>query len=170
MGNVPIPRTFQAGELETGAYLQTLSAALNFLLKPPACRASTNTANTVGSSTYIQIPFTGTEWNTDNMWSAGNPLRITVQTPGRYLCVGTIDWHVNPDNQLRLAQVFKNGSQGTNEVDVRSAVQQVWNTKHQVVQSYQCVAGDYLSLAGYQSSGAPLAIDSAHLEVLWVSQ
>ena len=95
MATVPAVPTFTAGSAPAYTVLNQLGAAVQFLLTPPkAVLQQTNVAPVSGGQSVAITTDTAIIWtvaisNGDSAWSAGNPARFTVQTPGYYLLEGT---------------------------------------------------------------------------------
>jgi hypothetical protein len=88
-------------------------------------------------------------WNTDNLWSAANPTRLTCQTPGKYLAMANLQ-AANATLELWLV---KNGVTATHIAD--SAYQQ-----YQLLSTVVDLSvGDYLELYGYNSNSGSNTIN-----------
>jgi len=95
-------------------------------------------------------------YDTDGMWSAAKPARLTVSRAGLYLVTGNLRYATGTGP--RMARLYRN------EVGVAS---QFWSTNAStasevlVTAHVSCVAGDYFHLSAFQQSGAALNIGDA---------
>lgn len=114
--------TFTAGSVLTAAQLNVASTAVNNLVLPSAAKARVtgNKALTSGNAvSWDAISAPG--YDTDTMWSAGSPTRLTLNTPGIYIVVYNAYVLVtSTSSTLRTASIYLNGS--------TTAAQGVWDT------------------------------------------
>ena len=95
---VPSTRIFTAGEVETGAYLNSAVTNLgNFMLgKPVASLYTTNTQSFTSGTSAAVTWATGSggviALNRDNGWSSSNATYYTAQTSGWYWITGGANW------------------------------------------------------------------------------
>ena len=81
---IPSVPPLPAGHVVQLADLQALASAASFLLAPPMTKALDETGGqTIGTSSTT-INFTNNPIDIDGAWTAGNPSRFTIQTPGWY--------------------------------------------------------------------------------------
>lgn len=60
---------------------------LNFLVNPPRAKVYQTAAGTAcADNTSTALVFDAVEYDTDSMWSAGTPTRLTAKTAGLYHC------------------------------------------------------------------------------------
>lgn len=165
MGSVPTPRTFQAGEIETAAYLNSLSQVLNFMQNPPRCSVWNNaTANTLVSGTGASIAFDSELYDTDNMHSTtSNTTRLTAQTPGLYDIKGSADFG-SSSSGTRQISIYKNGSAQAFDSDGAMAAADVLFLSKEIY----LAAGDYVELWALQTTGANLTMPTGQ-SLLWFS-
>jgi len=121
----------------------------------PSCRVGGNTAVAINSGVTLPISFTVERWDTDNIWDASAPTRLTCRTPGKYNIGGTVHfqplanqaWGTMWDLPLRLngSTYIQYGREGgfatTNGTTVSVSV------------SYDLKVGDYLELVAINNSG-----------------
>lgn len=102
--------TFTAGSVLTAAQLNVASTAINNLVAPCFCK--------VIRSTDVAHPGTGTgfswssaEIDTDSMYAAGSPTRITINTAGIYV-VNAMAYITNTTKYTTAPtlRVYKNGT------------------------------------------------------------
>ena len=65
------------------------------LLNPPAASVRRSTSQTVASGSIVPISFDTVNFDTEDpatpFWSATNPTRLTITTPGWYECIGSAE-------------------------------------------------------------------------------
>ena len=81
---IPTIPTLSAGSVVQLADLQNLSAAATFALNKPMSSVIDNTGGMAITTGFLAVSFTAEVFDPDNMWIAGSPKRLTVQTPGWY--------------------------------------------------------------------------------------
>jgi hypothetical protein len=170
MAAPPIPRTFVPGEIETGAYLNSLSSVLNFLLNPPRCRLYASVAQTLPTGSYTPLTFNSEVYDTDTMHStSSNTSRITCTTSGLYHVEAMATVTPNTTGR-RLGSIFKNGAQlPTDTLDTEPVSSGSIGTTVFAQGDYQLAAGDYLEFNVYQDSGASLSTYATSNTVSWFS-
>lgn len=62
------------------------------------------------TATQTKYPFSGVEFDTDQMWSVSEPTRLTVRQPGVYLITANAFWPSGAPDPL--ANIAKNGLNG----------------------------------------------------------
>jgi hypothetical protein len=109
---VPSTRLFQAGEVETGAYLNSAVTNLgNFMLGKPIAQMRQTVAQTFTNSTAAAVTFTTEDVDRDNGHSNSvNTSRYTAQTAGWYRISGATSFASNTTG-VRAAYWYLNGSQ-----------------------------------------------------------
>lgn len=155
---VPVPRTYTVGETETGAYLNSLRDALNFLLNPPsATLVQVTTATTLTTATWGAIGYDSSTFdNYGGHSNSTNNSRYTIQATGKYLVGGAAAFSANATGN-RGAKVMKNGAviQGPYTLGPTSSTRAMSASSSGFI--VPCSTGDYLELAGFQDSGGNLA-------------
>lgn len=81
---IPTIPVLSAGYVVQLADLQNLSAAATFALGKPMSSVIDNTGGMAITTSFLAVSFTAEVFDPDNMWIAGSPKRLTVQTPGWY--------------------------------------------------------------------------------------
>jgi hypothetical protein len=165
MGTLPSGRSFVAGEIETAAYLNSLSTAVNFLLNPPRAQVFNSAAQSVNNATFTGMTFDSEQYDSDTIHNPGSfPTRFTPQTPGLYAVSGQISWSSNVTG-VRLSVLYLNGvAVAQNDIPTGSG-----NLDVQVAKEIYCNGStDYLELVGWQNSGAALNV-VAGLANTWFS-
>lgn len=163
---VPDSNLWNAGMLTDEQLFDSLSYALNFLLSPPEVVVVQTTAQAIASNggTATFITFQSSTRDTDGMWNAGTPNLVTVQTPGWYEAEWAVIWASKADTTSRVQSISVNGNTDVNfmmpyadYVNVSGGVTpEVWMNYDLFLN-----AGDTVSLAVNQTSGASLSTASA---------
>lgn len=161
MGSVPVPRTFNAGEVETAAYLNSLSQALSFLLSPPRAKVYATAAQSLATATYTAVLFDSEEFDTDSMHSTTTSTsRLTINTPGLYEVRALLNFVANGSG-VRYGRFYKNNAVATPAEGVVAGIASAGTvTAIEMSSEIQCAAGDYLEVFAYQSSGAALNLQN----------
>ncbi len=106
------------------------------------------------------IEFNVELFDTDNIFDAGQPTRLTAQTAGKYYIFGQADFESNPTGQREL-RITKSTTQGTTQI-ARVAVPATGTTQGTVliVSTYENLSsGNYVELQAYhQGSGGALGV------------
>jgi len=173
---VPSTRIFTAGEVETGAYLNSAVTNMgNFMLGRPIASLRQTSAQSIANSTTTDITWNIEDIDRDNGHStSSNTERYTAQTAGWYWCVGSIFWAGNATGN-RVTNLAKNGT-AFNVGKVRNSSTLNSNDFSQTSSALIYMNGttDYITLQGAQSSGGALSTivaagSQSSLIVVWVS-
>lgn len=173
---VPSTRIFTAGEVETGAYLNSAVTNLgNFMLGRPIAILRQTAAQSIPNATATDITFDAEDIDRDGGHSlTTNTARYTAATAGWYWVQGAVSWAANTTGN-RTASINKNGT-SLNYAANRNASALLANIFTQPVAGLVYLNGttDYITLSGTQSSGAALntattAGYQSYLSVVWVS-
>lgn len=160
---VPSTRLFQAGEVETGAYLNSAVTNLgNFMLGKPIAQMRQTVAQTFTNSTAAAVTFTTEDVDRDNGHSNSvNTSRYTAQTAGWYRISGATSFASNTTG-VRAAYWYLNGSQLslTQAVTRSTLIAGIMSLIMPTILQYLNV-GDYMELWAFQSSGGNLASDAS---------
>ena len=93
--SIPVIPSLPAGHVVTAAEMNKLAYACTFLLGKPIARVEDTNAAQALTTSATTITFGSPRvFDTDGMWNAANPNRLTVQTPGWY----KLRYHVNGTN------------------------------------------------------------------------
>ena len=172
MGSVPLPRTFQAGEVETATFMNSLSAVLTFVQNPPRCSVysgSTGFSCTTGAGQLVT--WDSELYDTDSMHSTSSATtRLTAQTPGLYEIKGQYNFGTNGTGQRQVA-IFKNGAPQCYESTNALAASQ--STLLSLSKDLYLAAGDYVEFQVQQNSGgtivAPVGQQYGWFQARWVA-
>jgi hypothetical protein len=149
---------------------------VNNLIAPPSCQV-VRTTNLTSYTADSDISWTTTaSWDTDGMFSAGSPTKITIQTTGLYLI--TMIGRLTATATITLVDpyIYVNGTTQLNFVLIPSISTTVGEWTSSLVHSFS--AGDYftqrVSVAGgsnYTISGSATTNDTqTRLNVVWIGR
>jgi hypothetical protein len=141
---------------------------------PPMCTVRRTTSAT-GFSSGASVSFSSAAIDTDSMFSAGAPTRITINTPGLYLVTSLVN------AQATATLTLVNSVIGLNGASLSENYTPIFNGTSAVATSsvvVPLVATDYLTLAvtfiggsAYVVSGAATATSSqTRLSATWLGQ
>lgn len=171
---VPIPRTFSVVEVETGAYLNSLRDALNFLLNPPLAVIYQASVQSIPNNAFTALTFDTTTTDSYGGHSnSTNPSRYTAQVAGWYELDGGFSLAANGTG-VRDGQWYRNGSAistpGAGVVTGGSAAYTA--TEPMPGMPTFLNVGDYVELYVFQNSTAALNSNvttyNSYMTVRWV--
>lgn len=171
---VPIPRTFSVSEVQTGAYLNSLRDALNFLVNVPACFVTQSATQSLTSSAFTALTFDQTVFDSYGGHSnSTNNSRYVGQVAGWYMVFGCGCFAVNTTGQ-RGAATAKNGTR----VQGAAGFTQTTSALSPAPVSPPTITflngtGDYVEIQAYQNGANPLATASgadldSSMTVVWL--
>lgn len=112
---------------------------------------------TVPTGSWTPLDHTTESWDTDNFWVVGNPERITLANAGLYLATGFVRWVPEGGgvaSGVRGLRIVVNGSSVYMEDTCVPVVgEHVSNAGATLLVA---AVNDYVSLEGYQTTGADL--------------
>lgn len=140
--------TFSSGSVLTAAQLNVAGGAVNNLVVPPSARVA-RTANLTAYASGADISWqTSTAANchdTDAMWSAGTPARLTVTTAGIYLVTLSVYLSFAGTATQYGCQIRKNaGAIGMNYFRGSATLDAFVSTSAVVA----CISGDFFVASG----------------------
>ena len=114
-----------------------------------AVRAYRATSQSIPSSTLTTISFSTVDYDTDSLWSAGSPTRLTVPTGlgGKYTIVGQVKWSLGGSGPF-FARIYKNGALAAENYGALTDTSSVI----QVVAELELVPTDYVELKIFHTS------------------
>ncbi|MFD6970134.1 hypothetical protein [Streptomyces sp. NPDC059949] len=178
MASVPTPQTFFPGEKVTAAKLNTSTKTVqDFILNPPRCMVGRSVSNVSvpTGTTGIAIPWDLEIADTDSMWTAAAPTRITIKTAGVYAITGNVGF-LHALSGWRNGSIHRNGAlEGM--VQIHPVQQSNHGTHMTVAMELRCAVNDYIELwAKHTTTGSPLDIAGGsstgvynNLSVRWVA-
>lgn len=110
-------------------------------------------------------------FQTGTIWSAANPSRLTAPATGRYLVFVVLEWRSN-SNALRNLSILRNaGGAASYPLTSQGAAGGKSNLSAKLPVSL--VAGQFLTVQAFQSSGGPLTLhggapDRTRVSMLWL--
>lgn len=177
---IPSTRLFTAGEVETGAYLNSAVTNLgNFMLgKPVAQAVTTVTTQSFTAGTAAAVTFASAPISRDNNWVVGSPTRLTINTAGWYWLNGGVHW-ASTAATARGTYLLISGTtavNGSNSVTTSASVTFQSNSNGFAYLS----VGDYVELFGRANGTATTPANpastlgsgssvTAFLTAIWVS-
>lgn len=173
MANQPVPTLASeiAGNLFTAALARaSIYNAGTFALNPPLFVGTQTASQSVNSGSWTTITLDTTQVDSYGGHSNSvNNSRYTAQVPGMYAVCGVTAFNTNTSG-VRGARIHLNGSvvQGGAQMTVPATSSGTGLTTP--VRSIRLNAGDYLEVAGWQSSGGSLSTITASdiTSALWV--
>lgn len=157
---VPTPTTRAAGTRLTGAIWQSdVTDTVTFLLNPPQFQGYQNAVQSIPNATWTALSLDAERFDDYNGHSTSvNPSRWTVPTgaAGRYTAAGVYASALNATG-FRAARIQVNGSPvlggGAYAPNASGSIEMGVVTP---IVELSLAVGDYVEVAGYQSSGGAL--------------
>lgn len=143
-----VPLDLQRLAERTEAVLTPITAAV------PKCGVSLAGAVGFVAATAVPVSWDTEQYDSDNMFVAGAPTRLTVRTAGLYLITATWMWNSFATG-YRFHQIALNGG-GVLTRDTRNAVNGDI-TSAVVATQAQLAVNDYVELVVYHNAGGTLA-------------
>lgn len=123
---------------------------------PAAARVYRSSDQVIANNASTQVIFDSVRFDTEGMWSASAPTRLTCRLAGVYLVCATLRWAVNPSG-IRAVSLLLNGS-----LVICGTTTHTTNSGNTFTMSaatlYALDLGDFLEVQVYQSSGGNLNI------------
>lgn len=172
---IPSTRLFTAGEVETGAYLNSAVTNLgNFMLGKPIVYLRQTAAQTLTTATNAVLAFDTEDIDRDNGHSTStNTSRYTAQTAGWYYIQGSASFAGNITG-TRIARFLVNGT-ALNAGGNITAYTLNTNTNVLPINNFTYLnVGDYVEIQVQQTSGGNLntvvtAPNQSFMSAIWVS-
>lgn len=114
-------------------------------------------ASTLTHGGSFVVPFDGVSWDTDNMFAAATPGRLTARRAGKYLCEATVCFSAHATGRRSVSFLVNGGSSifGTSTLAaVVNGVETTVTTSAVVT----LAAGDYVEVQPFQDSGTTLTL------------
>lgn len=147
------------GETVNG-YWAAIEGAIN-TRAAKICKTSTSSISNGGSPQLVPFAndaYTVEIFNTDSMYDKVNqPQRITIQTAGKYLCIGQVQWATNGTN-ARLVSLNVNGTERARSTGPGMSTMAA---NLCIAAVYDLAVSDYVQMLVYQDSGGYLNVNGS---------
>jgi hypothetical protein len=165
MSIVPVPYTWIDGEEPDFRAMETrLSSMMDWLYNPPIVRLKRTTDQAVATSTHTAISWNLVEYETENMWTATLPTRVTPSTPGWYVGHAGFSFATSTTG-YREMNVRVNGDNNTNVIRHKSdATTGTFTVKGLPFLASFNGTTDYIEVTIWQNTGASLSTTSIAYE------
>lgn len=168
---VPVGAQKSPGDYITAALWNAGPKALaDFILTLPQCLAYQTSSQSIAASTWTSVALDSTGADTDGGHSnITNNSRYTCQVPGVYWVYGSVTY-ANNTTGVRAARIAKNGTVVQCSEGYFSQASGLIGQSALASAPVSLVAGDYVELQGFQSSGGSLStvVNSEVASNLWV--
>lgn len=163
MANLPVFRTWVAGEVVTAAYFNSnVRDAGNFFLSWPVAEIRQTVAQSFPNITQNALTLDTNDIDTDGGHSTSvNPTRYTGKTPGRFQGSGMVSFVSNATGR-RLCLWIKNGTTSVNSGQAGAQTITSGNGTQvpaRTVTTFLNGTTDYIELQAYQDSTVALNTD-----------
>jgi hypothetical protein len=136
---------------------------------PKAARIWRSTdQNIAPSAAGIAVTFDTVIFDNDAMWAAGQPTRLTIKTPGKYLVGGCVFWDVG--GGTRSLMVRKNGATSVVRSKFSIPAGETANCANEAATYYRFLKDDYIELIVAQTGVAialPALVASDYSIIMW---
>ncbi|EFC80877.1 hypothetical protein [Parafrankia sp. EUN1f] len=155
MATVPSIRTW-TNEVLTAAKMNEISSMMDFLRDCDGglCRAFATGTQSIATSSDIAITFGSASPNVDNMWSSGDPTKITANTAGYYAIAGVVAFAANSTGG-RFGKMKRNGTT-LRAASVPALASPVETFIDMALRVVHMDVGEYIQLFAWQNSGGSL--------------
>lgn len=119
-------------------------------------RVRRTSATSFSNGALVAIPWEQENFDTDNMWTASDPVNMTVQTTGTYLINVMIRFSINGGGTARNTIVTVDGLR---IIDYVSSPSNVMAVEHNISTVYPIAAGQKVAVGVFQDSGSLLTTD-----------
>jgi hypothetical protein len=134
----------------------------------PAARV-TGGSQSISHATNTALAYTAESYDTDAMHdNATNNSRLTVNTAGKYLLSGGVDWGTDTTAGRRFCGLRLNGSTFVKFVESGPPAGS-GNLRQEVTDTYQLAASDYVEVVVLQSTGGSLNATPQAFSAVWLS-
>lgn len=152
-------QTIAAGQPLSSATVQQVRDNGEFLIDPPAASIFNSAAQSVPDATMTALTANSENFDNDSMHSTSSTTsRITFQTAGRYLLVGTAIFAANATGE-RNVTFLKNGTTQIEGTKVTANASGSQTTVVTAVRTLVFAAGDYVEMrVRHRNSGGALDV------------
>ncbi|MCG6150304.1 hypothetical protein EHQ96_00035 [Leptospira levettii] len=154
-------------KLELISLLAVANSNRNVILGNTRIYKSTITNTTNG--TPVSISFDTIIYDTNNSFSLNDPTKITITKSGLYQTTGQLSYATNGTG-IRKVNLVLNDISVIRSTAVPAATGDLTNISSESI--YRLIAGDFIRLQGFQSSGGSLdiAVNSGYSQVLTLTR
>lgn len=142
------------------------AAELGININPPRARVKVSNNQAVADSSIYAVIFETEEFDFGDMWNPPFPTRLEVKVPGQYLFGVSMSFAASAVG-VRTVTIWKNRT--TQLAVVQQSASSAFETMLALSALADMVAGDYVEVMVFQTSGGPLNITpgAATPAVLW---
>lgn len=127
----------------------------------PYARINTNAGQAIASATDVTISYGSVIADTDGMYSAGAPTRLTVKTPGTYHFTATVTHNFSSGTGSAMAAIVLNGATRIAYQNMKLTDDGTQGQAINLSATVKLVAGDYVEVITRQSSGVAHTLSTA---------
>ena len=154
--------TFTAGQVLTAAQMNDLGENSNNYRVPPMCLL-TRSGQSITASTDTPITGYTEDVDTDGMYAAGSPTRITIATAGLYMLNLNVQWSGTASTRTDC-YIKPSGGSTTAYRDVRHGTSE----RNHITIVAECAAADYFEAYVYYAPGTLSA--TVRFSATWIGQ
>jgi hypothetical protein len=164
-----------AGNAILASDFSSVFTNLNNMRVPPAARIHRAAAlSQTATGGYQTVAFdTETFTNTDGMWAAGTPSRITLTTAGLYLLTASATLTTVGTGIRAIRIIVTTGASSATVIETGGVNGSAAGYQNAVT-TWSCAANDYVTVDVFQNSGGNLAYSvgsqSVFLSAAWLGQ
>lgn len=130
--------------------------------KPPTCRVRRATSQSIPNNAATPISFSAEDWDTANMWAAGDPTKLYAPVAGIYLATFSASYAVNAAGVRQLYIIDNAGGIGGLLNALGNAS---WYVGGVVSGVFNLAAAGWVQCMANHTAGAALNLDVASLIV-----
>lgn len=150
-------------EIKIQAQARALAPHLIPWIRPPgiSARVYRTATQSISNNTTTPINFDNERWDTHTFHdNSTNNTRLTIPFDGYYICGGNLEYATTAGGGRRSIFIRLNGATRLAEFEAGTNVGTTDNPRLSVVTEYSFVAGDYVELCAFQSSGGALNVNN----------
>lgn len=126
-----------------------------------------NTDFAVSNDTFTAVPWEAADYDTSNIWSSGNPTRLTCPRDGLVVLKANCSWDINSSGVRRILS-NRNAGGFFGMLDVsQSGFGTQYNLQNAVSAPVEVQEGDYFELFAWQNSGGSLNFGASSKDRTW---
>lgn len=163
------PKTYSVGDVLTASDMNTyqrdnISYLYDLVFPLARCRV-TKTTNFNSTTSLTAISWETEVFDTDTMYDAGDPTKITITTAGVYIVTGLVVLQSGTAGSYRIGAIYRNGNTGDTDTVASSALPAMSTsiTGISLASIFDFSASDYIELK--IQSGETETVTSAQMAV-----